>query len=82
MTDQGSFAKGFTAGVGFALMLLFLFALVVGGIGESNTSEDTTLQDVDRTVDTEAGVVCYYPPETESGIDCLPLDETMLTPGG
>lgn len=77
--------------VGLVILAAGVGAMVMRYDPSPDHSEVTPTQDVatptddlhsgvNRTVDREAGVVCYL--FYGRSIDCLPLDETRLTPRG
>lgn len=63
------------------LIVVFVVALGLSSCG-SPTGEYTGTS-VERYIDNEAGVVCWvYTAPYRGGLDCMPLNETLLGKGG
>ena len=65
------------------ILLVVLLLVVLGLSGCGSASGDYTGSGVQRYIDNEAGVVCWvYTAPYRGGLDCMPLNETLLGNGG
>ena len=63
------------------LVVCLVVILCLSGCG--SPSGDYTGNSVERYIDKEAGVVCWvYTAPYRGGLDCMPLNETLLGNGG